>query len=583
MNSASIAGRRTRKTPIAKSQSIAISSPAGRHHKLPAGLALVAALAILPVAALAVTALMPGGAGAGALGANMLGSAFADTALLLGLVGLGTTLIGTIGAWLVSYFNFPGRRLFNWLLVLPLAVPTYLSAYSWVEFADYAGPVQSAIRALSGAQSIRDYWFPDIRTTWGAAAVMTLVLYPYVYLSCRTFFLMQSGAMAAAARTLGAGPGETFRRIVMPLARPAIVVGVTLALLEVVNDLGAVQYFGVNSLTALIYSTWLNRSNFAGAAQLALAIVALIVVLIWFERWARAGRGYLGRRDSKTPPPRQTLKPGGATLAVVFCALATGLGFGVPFGQLAVLAIRKLMSGAIDDAWGPAFANTAALGLGGAALCVTLGYYSAWQSAGGAGAGRKLLVRLATLGYALPGTVLALGLIYPLGYGDGLINAAARSLGVMAPGLVLSGSVIALLYAYSIRFLALGHNTIEAARERRGSHVLDAARVLGVHGIRLIWRVDLPTLTPALLGAATLVVVECIKELPATLLLRPLGVETLATIVYQRANSGLFSSAALPALAIIAAGVVPVIMASGLAGKDVAGATQESKQPETGQ
>jgi len=540
-----------------------------RHKRLPAGLAVVALLASLPILNLALAAATPGAAGTSALGAHMLMSALADTGLLMLLVGAGTIVIGLFSAWLVSYFEFPGRRLFNWFLVLPLAVPTYLSAYAWVEFADYTGPLQTLVRALTGATTIRDYWFPEIRTTPGAAFVMMLVLYPYVYLSCRAFFQMQSGAMTAAARTLGASRGEAFRRVVLPLSRPAIVVGATLVLLEVVNDLGAVQYFGVNSLTAVIYATWLNRSNFAGAAQLSLTIVLIIALLIWLERRARAGRAYLGHRDSKTPPPRERLTPGTAMLATLFCLLVTGLGFGVPFGQLLALSGRGLMAGTLDRSWWPAFGATAMLGLLGAGLCVGLGYFTAWQAGAGAGPVRKGLVRLATMGYAVPGTVLALGLIGPLGFADGLINTGTRTLFGFGPGLVLSGSFIALVYAYSIRFLALGHNTIEAARERRGSHVLDAARVLGTHGLRLILKVDLPTLTPALLSAATLVLVECVKELPATLLLRPLGVETLASIVYQQATAGLFDSAALPALAIIAVGVIPVIMTSRLSSRAI--------------
>ena len=462
----------------------------------------------------------------------MLPTALRETATLMAWVGLITGILGLVSAWLVTHFEFPGRRIFEWALVLPLAIPTYLAAYTYVEFLDFTGPIQQALRAIIGGQTIKDYWFPQIKSPTGAAFVLSMVLYPYVYASCRAFFVMQSGSISAAARTLGAGGFRAFFSVTLPLSRPALVVGITLAMMEVVNDLGAVQYFGVNSLTAVIYSTWINRSNFGGAAQLAVMIVLIIGLLILLEQWARRDRVYALHRDSRVAPPREQLVGAERALAIGFCTILLLLGFGIPVGELLVLALRNL---------GPD------------ALGLTLTARS--RSAHG-------LVRIATLGYAIPGTVLALGLLQPLGQADLWFNRLTMAVAHWRPGLILSGSIAALLYVYAIRFLAVSHSTIDAAMKKRGDTMLDAGRVLGVTGWRLLLRVDLPTLSPALLTAATLVFVEIVKELPATLLLRPLGVETLATVVYARANVSLFTEAALPALTIVLVGLVPVILST---------------------
>lgn len=501
--------------------------------------------------------------GGGGLGAAMLPTALRETATLMVSVGICTGIAGLVAAWLVTYFEFPGRRIFEWALMLPLAVPTYLAAYAYVEFLDFVGPVQQLVRWLTGASTLREYWFPAIRTPGGAVLVLSAVLYPYVYVACRAFFLMQSGSVAAAARTLGASGWRTFRTVTLPLSRPALVVGVTLAMLEVLNDLGAVQYFGINSLTALIYATWVNRSNFGGAAQLAVTIVLIIALLILLEQWARRNRVYLAQRDGKVAPPRDRLGRGQAALATAFCLTLFMLGFGVPAGEMLRLSLLSLSPQTVSLALGAA-GTTLVLGLAGALLAVLIGLASSRLASAKSTPLAQGAIRLATLGYAIPGTVLALGLLQPLGQADLWLNRLTMATFDWRPGLVLSGSVAALLFVYAIRFLAVSHSTLDAATRRRGDNMLEAGRVLGVSGWRLLLRVDLPTLSPALLSAVTLVFVEIVKELPATLLLRPLGVETLATVVYARANAGLFVEAALPALAIVAVGLVPVALATRL-------------------
>ncbi len=515
----------------------------------------------LPILWLAGSALTTASTGGG-LASTMLPIALRDTGLLMASVGLVSATLGFLAAWAVSHYEFPGRGVFDWALMLPLAIPTYIAAYCFTELLDFTGPVQQAVRFATGAETASGYWFPPIRSFGGGVLVLSLVLYPYVYAACRAFFLMQSGTTHAAARLLGAGGLRTLVAVTLPLSRPPLVVGATLAMMEVVNDLGAVQYFGINSITAIIYSTWINRSNFGGAAQLAVTIVLVIAVLILAERGARRAAGATAPRDTRVAPARTPLRGARAVLAAGGCGLLLLVAFGLPVGQLVYLATRQLSVAAFAMAWPPLVA-TVTLAAAGAFVTTAIGYFAAHRGRSSS-RGARAAIRIVTLGYAIPGTVLALGLLQPLGLADRWINGVTRwSLG-WTPGLILSGSIAALIYVYTIRFLAVSQSTLHEAMEKRGGSMLDAGRVLGARGVGLFLRVDLPTLSPALLAAATLVFVEIIKELPATLLLRPLGVETLATLVYAQANVGLFVQAALPALAIVLAGLLPVVLATQL-------------------
>lgn len=515
----------------------------------------------LPIGWLLWSALAALGQGSNGLAATMLPTALRETVQLMVLVGLMTGTVGLVAAWLVTHYEFPLRRLFDWALVIPLAVPTYLAAYSYVEFLDFTGPLQTALRSINGATTLRDYWFPSIRSDWGAVLVLSSVLYPYVFVACRAFFLMQSASLNIAARTLGAGGMRTFFTVTLPLSRPALVVGITLAMMEVVNDLGAVQYFGINAITAIIYSTWINRSDFGGAAQLAVTVVLVIGLLIAAEHRARHDRVYLAQRDSRVPPAREELRGGRRWAAVGFCLALLALGFGIPVGQLVFSAFRVVLPSTIATTVAALVPTVMLAGLG-ALITVVVGLVAAKLARRGAASGGA--IRLATLGYAIPGTVLALGLLQPLGQIDLWFNRLTMAVWDWRPGLILSGSIAALLYVYCVRFLAVSHSTLDAAMKKRGDSMLQAGRVLGERGLGLLVRVDLPTLMPAILSAATLVFVEIVKELPATLLLRPIGVETLATLVYSQANVGLFAQAALPALFIVLAGLIPVILATRL-------------------
>ncbi|WEK03166.1 MAG: iron ABC transporter permease [Candidatus Devosia phytovorans] len=533
----------------------------GRGTRLPLLPLLLVGLAGLPILWLGWSALASLSGGSNGLAATMLPTALRETGTLMVSVGLLTGTVGLVAAWLVTHYEFPLRRVFDWALVVPLAVPTYLAAYAYVEFLGFTGPLQTGLRAINGATSLRDYWFPDIRSPWGAVLVLSSVLYPYVYVACRGFFLMQSASLNIAARTLGAGGMRTFFTVTLPLSRPALVVGVTLAMMEVVNDLGAVQYFGINAITAIIYSTWINRSDFGGAAQLAVTVVLVIGLLIMAEQRARRDRVYLASRDNRVPPARENLTGGRRWAAFGFCLVLLAFGFGIPVGQLSYSAFRLVLPETISMTIA-ALIPTVTLASLGAVITVAIGLVAAKLARRGRVSGSA--IRLATLGYAIPGTVLALGLLQPLGQADLWFNRMTMALMDWRPGLILSGSMAALLYVYAIRFLAVSHSTLDAAMKKRGDSMLDAGRVLGESGVGLLLKVDLPTLMPAILSAATLVFVEIVKELPATLLLRPLGVDTLATLVYSRANVGLFAQAALPALVIVLAGLIPVILATRL-------------------
>lgn len=529
--------------------------------KIPPVLPLVLALIMgLPILWLSLVALGAVATGSNGLAATMLPVALRETSLLMISVGLLCGAAGLTAAWLVTHYDFPLRRFFDWALILPLAVPTYLAAYSYVEFLDFTGPIQSALREVIGAQTIKDYWFPDIRSNWGATLVLSAVLYPYVYVACRAFFLMQSTALGIAARTLGAGGARTFFEIILPVSRPALVVGMTLAMMEVVNDLGAVQYFGINAITAVIYSTWINRGDLGGAAQLAVTVVLIIGLLIAAEQQARRNKVYSSQRDNRVPPAHEVLSGWRRWASFSFCLALFGLGFGIPAGQLTYLSVRLIRPDTVTMTIN-ALIPTLTLGALGALATIIIGLVAARLGASHSGRTRGM-IKLSTLGYAIPGTVLALGLLQPLGQADLWINRLTMALADWRPGLILSGSMAALIYVYSIRFLAVSHSTLDAAMRKRGRSMLDAGRVLGASPLAVLFRVDLPTLMPAILSAGMLVFVEIVKELPATLLLRPLGIETLATLVYSRANVGLFAQAALPALCIVLAGLVPIVIAS---------------------
>lgn len=520
---------------------------------------VIAAMVLLPLGAIVWIAITPTGDIWGHLLTTVLPGSLKTTLLLMLGVGLTTCVTGVLTAWLVTMCNFPGRRIADWALLVPLAVPTYIVAFAYVEVLDYTGPVQSLIRDIFGFKTSRDYWFPEIRSLGGAIFVMGAVLYPYVYLTTRASFLIQSSSTLDVSRTLGASPYGLFFRVALPLARPAIAIGVSLALMECLNDIGAVTFFGVKTLTFSVYDTWLNRSSLGGAAQLALAMLAMVFLLLWLERFGRRKQRFDAGGGSKhRPPTRFDLSGWQSVLALGLCLTPILVGFVVPGLLLADRASRRLndvfASGFLEAIWNSFYlASIAALLT--VVISIALAYALRINSRGPL----KIAVRLASIGYAIPGTVLAIGILIPLAGFDNFLDARMESWFGLNTGLLLLGSGTGLVYAYVVRFLAVSYGQVEGGFGRITPHLDMAARTLGRNTGQTLTQVHLPILKPVLLSAALLSFVDCMKELPATILLRPFNFETLATTVFEAASREAFEEAALPSLAIVLVGLIPVI------------------------
>lgn len=477
------------------------------------------------------------------------------------MIGVGsvTLAVGTATAWLVTMHRFPGRDLVDRLLVIPLAMPTYIVAYCYVELLGYSGPVQSGLRALFGWSSPRDYYFPEIQSVPGAVFVLSAVLYPYVYLSARASFVQQSVCALEVARTLGRTSMGAFWTVALPLARPALAAGVALALMECLNDLGAVQHLGVQTLTASVYSTWLQRSNLGGAAQLATVMLAFVALLFAAEHLARGSRQFHHTTGRYRSIPFQDINGWRGYAAASLCLLPFLIGFGIPFMILIRHAVAHA-GAALASGFLTAIANSILLATLSAVAAVALALTVAYARRVAANGFTRPAVRLAGLGYAIPGTILALGLLVPLAAFDNAVDAFMRSTFGVSTGLLLSGSILALTLAFTIRFLAVSLGSIEAGLQRISPNLDAAARALGESALSTLWRVHLPLLLPALGAAGLLVFVDSMKELPATLLLRPFNFETLATHVYAFAALEQIESGALGALTIVLAGLVPLVV-----------------------
>jgi len=535
-----------------------------------AAVALVLLLMALPVAAILVIAASPAENVWPHLVSTVLPQSLADTLLLAAGTGALTLFVGTGAAWLVTMYRFPGRALIDRLLVIPLAMPTYIVAYCYADLFDYAGPVQSFLRALFGWTSVRDYWFPNIRSLGGAVLVIAAVLYPYVYLAARATFVQQSVCALEVARTLGRTPMGAFWAVALPLARPALAAGVALVLMETLNDLGAVQHLGVQTLSASIYSTWLQRSNLGGAAQLATVLLVMILALFAAERVARGGGRIHHTTGRYRAIPFQDIEGWRGYAVAAICTLPFFAGFVLPFSLLLGNSARHAAA-ALESGFFRAAGNSLLLAVLSSVIAVALGLLLSYARRVAPNGFTRPAVRLAGLGYALPGTVLAIGILIPLAWLDNRIDALAQALFGVSTGLLVSGSILALTFAYVVRFLAVALGGIDAGLERVSPNLDAAARTLGATAISTLWRVHFPLLLPVLGSAGLLVFVDAMKELPATLLLRPFNFETLATQVYGFAALEQLESAALGALTIVLVGLLPVIflhraIASGRAG-----------------
>jgi len=474
-------------------------------------------------------------------------------------VAAGTIVIGVGTAWLVTMCSFPGRALLGWALMLPLAAPTYVVAYLYTGLLDYAGPVQSMIRSIFGFATMRDYWFPEIRSVEGAIAMMALTLYPYVYLLARAAFIEQGPSAMEASRTLGCNPWQAFRRVALPMARPAIAVGAALAMMETLNDFGTVDYFAVRTLTAGVYNVWLKMQNVGGAAQIALVMLAFVVTLLLLEHAARRRQRYHQSGGRYLRGPRYVLPPGRAGLAIAACALPVLLGFVIPAGVLLAMAIENFTAAFNarfpEHAW-----NSLRLAVAAAIICLVMGTLVAYAQRLRPSRALHALSRVASLGYAIPGAVIALGVLIPFGALDNGIDALARGQLGVSTGLLLSGTLAAVLFAYLVRFFALGFGSMESGLARVKPSMDMAARTLGHGPTSTFFKVHLPIVKGSALTALLIVFVDVMKELPATLVLRPFNFETLATQVYQHAATEQLELSALGALTIVAVGLIPVVL-----------------------
>lgn len=526
------------------------------------GVGLLAGLVALPLLAVVWLALTPSLALWQHLWSSVLQDYISNT-LLLGLgVGVGTLLLGVPLAWMVSVYDFPGRRWLDGALFLPLAMPTYLIAFVYTDLLDYAGPVQTWLRAAFGWQTARDYTFPEVRSLAGGIVLLSLCLYPYVYWLARAAFLGQGARQIEAARLLGQGPFGAFWRVGLPLARPALAAGVLIAWMETINDIGAVEHFGIQTLTVGIFDVWLHLGRPDGAAQIALLLLGLILILATAEHFARGGR----RFDSTGAVAlRRRLPQGAAWMTTILVSIPLVLGFAVPGGRLLYHALGRLEGESLAEFLRLAGHSLTIAGLTSAAAVVAaliLAYGARLRPSRMVRHG----VRFATLGYGVPGAVLALGVLMPLTQADLVMADLVEWFGGQ-PRAILGGTVFALVFALTVRFLALAHGTVDAGLQRVTVSMDDAARTLGMAPRETLWRVHVPMLRGSLLTAAALVFVDSMKELPITLLLRPFNYETLASHVYQLASTEQLEASALSALAIVVAGILPMILLGRLSGR----------------
>ncbi|MDB5838318.1 MAG: putative ABC-type transport system, permease component [Herminiimonas sp.] len=523
---------------------------------------IVAALVGVPILGVLSNLLIGGGSGAtfAHLWSTVLPEYLGNSIAIALIVVVLAAVIGIGCAWLVAVFDFPGKRLSEWALVLPLAMPAYVVAYAYTDFLQFSGPLQSGLRAVTGWQA-REYWFPQIRSVGGAGILFALVLYPYVYLLVRNAFIERSARMWDAARTLGAGPWETFFKVSLPLARPAAVAGIALALMETLADYGAVAYFGVPTLTTGIYKSWYAFSDRTAAAQIAGVLLLSIVLLMFIEQKSRGRARYYAAGGRMVAHAARPLRGAAAWGASLFCALPVLLGFVLP-----VLILLRLMMqeeslnfsaryfGWLQNSMLVA-ALTAVIAI---AICLVLAYAARVSKS----RLQAACNRIVSMGYAIPGAVIAIGILIPLARFD----AWGAEHGMT---FVLAGSLLALIYAYLVRFLAVSFQSVQAGLAKITPAMDASARSLG-HGLgSMLWRVHTPLLWRSVLTAGLLVFVDVVKELPATLTVRPFNFDTLAVITYQLASDERLAEAALPAITIVLIAFIPVlVLARAIARRD---------------
>ena len=522
---------------------------------------LIALLVASPILVVLGSVLSPSEGVFSHLASTVLTQYITHSLLLMVGVGVGVLVIGIGTAWLVTMCRFPGSRLFEWALLLPLAAPAYLLAYTYTDWLDYYGPVQFWLRSHFGWQSVSDYWFPDVRSVGGAIAMFSLTLYPYVYMLARVAFLEQSVCTLEASRSLGCGPWRSFFRVALPLARPAIIAGLSLALMETLSDFGTVDYFGVSTFTTGIYRTWFGMGARVAAAQLSAMLMVFILILIVLERWSRRQAKYYQAKNSVQRPQAYELQGLRAWGAIATCGLPITLGLLLPGGLLAHMTLTHLEE-TLDNRFLELAQHSlilAGLTAGiGVVVALVLGYGERLSKQRAVSLG----VRLASMGYAVPGAVIAVGILIPVVRFDQGLSAWIEAATGNNIGLILSGTITALIFAYLVRFLAVALGTVESGLGKIRPTIDDAARSLGCSPTKTLVKIHTPLMASSLLTAVMLVFVDVMKELPATLVMRPFNFDTLAVRVYQYASDERLVEASAPALMILLVGLLPVILLS---------------------
>lgn len=480
--------------------------------------------------------------------------------LMIG-VGFGVFVLGVGTAWLVTMCRFPGSRWFNWMLILPMAVPAYLMAYTYTDFLTFTGPLQTLLREVTG-WGLGDYWFPNVRSIGGAIIMMSFVFFPYVYLLTRAAFLEQSSSLLEASRSLGATPFQSFYKIALPLARPSIAAGMALALMETLNDFGTVDYFGVQTFTTGIYRTWFGLGERAAAAQLSAFLLLFILILILLERWSR---NKMSVKQSSTGRYRQLfvydLKGWKAWASTLFCSIPVIIGFAIPVAILTEMMISNF-SVAVDARFIQFSLNTILVAITAGLFALIVALIMAYGVRLNPNAFTKTSTRIGAMGYAIPGSVIAVGILIPFGWVDNSIDSWFRENAGFSTGLLLSGTIFALIFAYVVRFLAVAFNTVEASLGKITPNMDEAAEGMGYGFGKILRKIHIPMMRGSLFAAIMLVVVDVIKELPATLIVRPFNFDTLAVQVYRLASDERLAESSGAALAIILVGLVPVIILS---------------------
>jgi iron(III) transport system permease protein len=515
---------------------------------------LVALVALAPIVIVALAWLTPAADVWLHLGTTVLPDLLRNTAVLLAGVGIGVAIIGVGLGWLVATCDFPGRKFFDWALMLPLAVPAYVLAFALIGLFDYSGALQTQLRDWFGPNVV----LPPIRSAGGVVLTMVLAFYPYVYMLARTAFLSQGQSMIETGRVYGLTAWQSFWRVAVPMARPAIAAGVALALMETLADFGAVSVFNYDTFTTAIYKAWLGMFNLSAAAQLASVLLLFVLVALVAEQRLR-GRAQYHLTTKSARSHRYRLRGRRALAAFLSCAFVFVLAFALPVGELLVWSVRSALHD-FDARYLRFVANT--LALGGTAAAVTTFFALLLAYTWRLKRDRLIrgAVRMATLGYALPGSVLAVGIMVSFVWLDRQwLTPLFESLGFGA-GPWLAGGLLALLLAYGVRFLAVAYGPVDASFERIKPSLWQAARSLGASNREILWRVSIPLLRGGLFSAGLLVFVEVMKEMPATLLLRPFGWDTLATRIFEMTSEGEWERAALPAVTLVLVGLIPVIL-----------------------